>query len=149
MTSAPLTYLYCLVQASRRPQLRSVPPGLPGAGPVRLLEGGRGLWLVVADAPEAHYGEAAIASGLQNMEWVSRRALGHEAVVESFLGAAAVLPMQLFTLFTSDERALAHVNKDRRRIDKVLQRVAGQHEWGVRLTWDEQRARTAVEKAHA
>ena len=59
--------------------------------------------------PARDYGEAALARGLQNLDWVGRRAMAHEAVVEHFLPAPAVLPMQLFTLFTSDERALEHV----------------------------------------
>jgi hypothetical protein len=57
-------------------------------------------------------------------------------VIEHFLGADAVLPMQLFTLFKSDERAVDHVLANRRRITKILQRVERQVEWGLRLMWD-------------
>jgi hypothetical protein len=123
--------------------------GVPGAGPVRALDAGRGLWLIAADVDEAEYGEAAIGKGLKDLDWVSRRAMGHEAVVEQFLTTDAVLPMQLFTIFTNDDRAFAHVTRDRRRIDRILKKVTGHVEWGVRLTWDEQSARAAVEKVHA
>jgi hypothetical protein len=143
-----VTYLYCLVRAGRKPALRLVRDGLPGAGPVRALDAGGGLWLVVADVDEREYGEAAIARGLGDLDWVSRRAVGHEAVVERFLSAAAVLPMQLFTIFKTDERALEHVRADRGRIERILERTAGHVEWGLRLTWDEQAARAAVERAH-
>ena len=115
-----MTYLYCLVRASRRPALRRAPDGLPGAGPVRALDAGRGVWLVVADVSDSDYSEAAITKGLRNLDWVSRRAIGHEAIVERFLAAAAVLPMQLFTIFTSDERAIEYVRGDRTRIDRIL-----------------------------
>jgi len=114
-----------------------------------MLDAGDGLWLVVADVSEAKYGEAAIAAGLQDLDWVSRRAVAHEAIVEQFLSAPAVLPAQLFTIFRSDERALQHVRRDRRRIDRVLDRVEGHVEWGVRLTWDAEAARTAVRRARA
>ncbi len=143
-----MTYLYCLVRSARRPALQRISGGLPGAGPVRALDAGQGLWLIVADVPGEEYGEAAIASGLQQLEWVSRRAIGHEAIVEQFLGARAVLPMQLFTIFTTDARALEHVRRDRRRIDRILTRVEGQVEWGLRLTFDEASAREQVEEAH-
>jgi hypothetical protein len=53
--------------------------------------------------------------------------------------------MQLFTLFTSDERALAHVARRRASIDRILKRLDRQFEWGLRLTFDEQAARQAVE----
>ena len=143
-----MTYLYCIVRSARRPVIRRVSGGLPAAGPVRALDAGGGLWLIVSDVGEGEYGEPAIAAGLKRLDWVSQRAVGHEAVVERFLPGAALLPMQLFTIFTSDERALAHVSRERRRIERILTRVEGHVEWGLRLTWDEQAARAAVEKAH-
>ena len=73
-----------------------------------MLDAQGGLHVVVADAPLSEYGEAAIARGLANLEWVSRAAMAHERVVESFGGADAVLPMKLFTIFTNEARAVAH-----------------------------------------
>jgi hypothetical protein len=135
------SYVYCLVAAGSRPVLRRRLPGLPGTGPVRLLDAGRGLWLVVADAPLDRYGEDAINRKLSDIDWVSRAAMAHEAVVESFIGERAVLPMKLFTIFTSDDRALGHVRGDRPRVDALISRVANRLEWGVRVTLD--RARVA------
>jgi Gas vesicle synthesis protein GvpL/GvpF len=57
-------------------------------------------------------------------------------VVESFIDQRAVLPMKLFTIFTSDDRALDQVRGDRRRVDAVVKRVANHIEWGVRVTLD-------------
>jgi hypothetical protein len=140
--------VYCLVRSARRPTVRDVPAGLSGSREVRLLAADDGLWLVATSVPGREYGEAALQRGLQNMDWVGRRAMEHEAVVEHFLAAPAVLPMQLFTLFNSDERAIAHVTRDRRRIGRILDRVERQVEWGLRLTWDEKTARQKVERAH-
>jgi hypothetical protein len=144
-----LTYAYCLVRSGRPPKLPPVSAAVPGAKGVRLIDAGRGLRLVVSTVPASEYNEAALAKGIANLDWVGRRALAHEAVVESFLSAPAVLPMQMFSLFTSDERALAHAVRDRRRIDRILDRLQRKHEWGLRLTFDEQAAREAVEQAHA
>jgi hypothetical protein len=72
--------------------------------------------------------------------------VAHEAVVEQFLSAKAVLPMQLFTLFTSDERALQHVTRQRREILTIVRRLERKLEWGLRLTFDEQAARDAIEQ---
>lgn len=147
--SAPLTYVYCLVQRARRPALRGVPPGIAGSRELRALDAGGGLWIIASSVPEQEMGEAAVQRGLQNLDWVGRRAMEHERIVEAFLEAPAVLPMQLFTLFKTDERALAHVARDRARIDAILKRIAGHVEWGLRLTWDEQGVRRQVEQAHA
>ena len=130
------------------PNVRNVPAALPGARPVRVLPAGDKTWAIVSSVPAAQYEEEALASGLQNLDWVGRRAMAHEAVVEHFLTEPAVLPMQLFTLFTSDGRALEYVARERRRIDRILTRLERQLEWGLRLTFDEKAAREAVEADH-
>jgi hypothetical protein len=100
-----------------------------------------GLWLVVGAAPLSHYSGARIEAGLRDLEWVSRCALAHEAVVEHVArSGATVVPMKMFTLFADDGRALAHVARVRRKIDALLSRVAGRQEWGLRMILDERRA---------
>jgi hypothetical protein len=131
------TYLYCLVQSASEPLLRGTPPGLPGAGKPRAIDAGRGLWLVAADAPLERYGEKPIEQGLQDLAWVSSIAVPHEAVVEHLAKNGTVVPMKLFTLFRSDERALEHVAKQRKRIDRLVERIGGREEWGLRVLLDE------------
>ena len=138
------TYLYCLVRDPDEPTLAGAPPGLPGCAPIHTLEIAGGLWLVTARAPLPEYGSEEIDARLSDLSWVSDRALAHEAVVEHFTGSEAVLPMKLFTLFASDERALAHVRDNRERIDRALDRVAGCSEWGVRILLNEARAREVL-----
>jgi hypothetical protein len=131
------TYLYCLVRAPKAPSLSQAPTGLPGAGKPRALDAGGGLWLVAADAPLDRYGAKPIEKGLQDIAWVSSCAMPHEAVVEHLSKAGTVLPMKLFTLFHSDARALQHVVRQRRRIDKLVERIEGREEWGLRVSLDE------------
>jgi hypothetical protein len=134
------TYVYAIVRAARRPAGEGrTPRGLPGTGPVRLLEAGRDLWLVVADAPLDRYGADAVERGLRDWGWLSACALAHERVVEHFLARGDVIPTKLFTLFASDERALAHVGRVRARLRTVLARVGGRREWGLRLVLDARR----------
>ena len=143
--AATATYVYCVVAAPRAPRRARSPAGLPGAGRVRLLDLDRGLYLVAADVPLARYGEAAIERGLSDLDWVSRAAVAHEAVVESFIDATAVLPMKLFTIFNNDARAIEHVRADRSRLDALVKRLANHHEWGIRVVLD----RTGAAKAAA
>src|SRR5574342_647789 len=142
-------YVYCVLASARPPRPARSLRGLPKTGPVRMLEAARGLHLAVADAPLAEYGEAAINRRLGDLEWVSRCAMAHERVVESFGMADAILPMKLFTIFTSDERALAHVTAQRRRLDALVRRVSGHDEWSVRVVLDRSRAERAAEKPAA
>src|SRR5207302_9280315 len=138
------TYLYCLVHSPREPSLRDAPAGLPGAGRPRAIDAGDGLWLVAADAPLDRYGEEPIEKGLQDLAWVSSVAVPHEAVIEHLAKAGTVVPMKPFNLLHSDDRALEHVAKQRRRIDRLVERIEGREEWGLRVTLDEI---SALEKA--
>jgi hypothetical protein len=102
-------------------------------GAVRFLDLDRGVWLVAADIPLDRYSEDAINRKLSNLDWVSRAAVAHEAVIESFVHARAVLPTKLFTIFSSDERALEDMRRDWPRMAALVKRVANHDEWGVRV----------------
>jgi hypothetical protein len=102
-------------------------------GAPRVLPIDRALFAGVATAPPKRYSESAINRGLSNIDWVSRAAVAHEAVVAHFIAAPAVLPMKLLTIFTSDESALQHLRGERSRLLAAAKRVANQQEWGVRV----------------
>jgi Gas vesicle synthesis protein GvpL/GvpF len=140
------TYVYCVVASARPPRLDAAPKGLPGTSRPRLLEIDRGLVAIIASAPLSRYSEAAINRGLANLDWVSAAAMAHEALVEHFVDADAVLPMKLFTMFTSDERALAHLRAQRSRLVSAVKRVAKHQEWGVRVLLDRAIAIADAEK---
>jgi gas vesicle protein GvpL/GvpF len=144
--SSTLSYVFCLVRTNGRPAVRRIGEGMPGGADLRTVEVGDGLWAIVQSVPEAEYGETALARGLQSLDWVGPRAIAHERVIESFLPAQALLPMQLFALFTSDDRVVQHVRADRVRIGRILKRVENKVEWGLRLTFDEKAVLRKVSK---
>jgi hypothetical protein len=128
-------YLYGLVKSARKPALARVPAGLPGASRPEALRVSSSLWLIVAEAPLDTYGSGPLEARLSDMDWVGRVALAHEDVVESFArrSATTIIPMKLFTMFSTRERAVADVVARRRSIDAVMRRIAGAEEWGVRV----------------
>jgi hypothetical protein len=77
---------------------------------------------------------------------VSAAAVSHEAVVEHFVDADAVLPMKLFTIFTDDDRVVAHMRAERARLAATAKRVAKHQEWGVRVRLDRTTAAAAAER---
>jgi hypothetical protein len=145
MRGPSATYLYCVVKAEPKRKLRlGGAGGLSGATTPRLIEAGDGYHLVAADAPLRLYDGPAIEVHLRDLEWVGGRAAEHEAVVEEAAALGTVIPMKLFTLFSSDDRALEHVKKMRRSLDRVVDRIAGCEEWGLRVLFDEARAARAA-----
>jgi gas vesicle protein GvpL/GvpF len=147
--SATLSYVFCLVRGTRHPRLRGITDGMPGGNDLRSIDVGDDLWAIVQSVPESQYGEAALARGLQNLDWVGPRAIAHEHVIESFLTSPALLPMQLFTLFTSDARVVEHVRSDRGRIARILKRIEEKVEWGLRLTWNEKTVQNEAARKRA
>jgi hypothetical protein len=101
-----------------------------------MLDAGDGYHLVVASAPLSLYGTAAIDANLGDMEWLAERATEHEAVVEHATKLGSVVPMKLFTLFRNDERACKHVLKMEPSLGRVVGRIAGCEEWGLRILFD-------------
>ena len=104
-----------------------------GRGAPRVLPLAPNTWLVVANVPLKAFGQDALDKRLQDVDWMSRCGVAHQAVMDSFLDSDAVVPMTLFTIFANDERALAEARKDPARLEASLDRVAGRAEWVVRV----------------
>jgi Gas vesicle synthesis protein GvpL/GvpF len=134
--STNVTYVYCLIESARPPSMVRTPRGLPAATTSALLEIGPRLWAVVADVPLSEYGTGRLEERLRDINWVAGIAVAHEAVVERFASAknAAVVPMKLFTMFSSRDRAISELAARRSAIDAVLKRIRGCREWGIRVT---------------
>lgn len=128
-------YVYCIVKSAKRPALSRVPQGLPGAAKPSVAPLGGPLWLIAAEVPLDTYGPGRLEAALSNMQWVGEIALAHEAVVEHFatLRGTTVVPMKLFTMFSTLERAVADTRARRRDITATMSRIAGCEEWGVRV----------------
>lgn len=127
------TYVYGLVESARAPALGAAPAGLAGAGRPRALPVKSGRWLVAADVPLELYGEESLARGLRDLDWVGACALAHESVVEYVARRSPVVPMKLFTIFHSDDRAIEHVARARATLDRAFRRIADAAEWSVRV----------------
>ncbi len=148
MAAETATYVYCVVKSTKPPALAKAPKGLAGAAKVRALDAGDGYRVLVASAPLSRYAAEKIDARLRDIDWVAQRAAEHEAVVEHATSSGTVVPMKMFTLFSSDDRALAHVTKMKKTLGRVVERIEGCDEWGLRILFDEvEAARLTAEEA--
>jgi hypothetical protein len=150
ISSRPVSaiYLYCIVRAARKPSTARAPEGVPEASRPEILPLARSLWLVVAEVPLDIYGSGKLEAHLSDFEWVGRIALAHEAVVEHFARRAdvTVVPMKLFTLFSTRQRAIADLAGQQADIAAIVRRISGAEEWGIRVTRSAEGRRGAVVK---
>jgi Gas vesicle synthesis protein GvpL/GvpF len=130
------TYLYCVVHAPVAPTAARAPRGLPGAARIDVTPIARSLWLVTAAVPLEMYGPGVLERSLRDVDWVTTAAVAHEEVVEYFARrtGSTVIPMKLFTMFSSVERAVDDMRPRQQQLSAVVRRIAGCEEWGVRIT---------------
>jgi hypothetical protein len=107
---------------------------LPNGGRARALAIERGIWAIVADAPEEHFSQQRLEAELQDVEAITQHALAHASLVEYFFRRAPVIPLKLFTMFSSDERARQRLAARAPALRKLFGRLRGLEEWGVRIT---------------
>lgn len=115
--------------------MSGVPVGLVDATPPRLLRITRTLFGVIADVPLSVYGPGPLESRLNDLEWVSEAAVAHEMVIEHFMKrrGVTVVPMKLFTMFSRDDRIVEEIAGRRQAIGRIMRRIAGAEEWGIRV----------------
>ena len=92
---------------------------------------GTGLFLVSPEVPLSVCRPPHLAEHLGDSDWVSQVAVAHERVVELFAHPLLItlVPMKMFTMFSTFEKAVANIQARRRAIDEVIARVAGCEEW--------------------
>jgi hypothetical protein len=134
-------YVYCVVRGATKPTITMPEARLPNAGAPRVLPLGVRTWLVVADVPLDIYGGRAVERRLQDLDWVAACGVAHQAMVAACMRNDAVVPMKVFTIFTSAKRARHEMRRHGDQLRTVMHQVAGCVEWGVRITRAPQPAR--------
>ncbi len=109
----------------------------------RLLAIDRDVWAVVADAPLERFTGEALQQEMQDVESISRHAFAHAAVIEFFFRRCPVIPLKLFTLFSSDAKARSDVRSRLASLKRMFAALRGLEEWGVRIIAGEVEADTA------
>ena len=127
------TYVFCLVRSRTTPSLRGVPGSVPGAGAPRVIQIERDTWAVVADAPLDRFSGERLEDDLQDVEAISRHAVAHASVVEFFFRRSPVIPLKMFTLFSTDARLCEHLRRRRSQLARLFAELEGLEEWGIRV----------------
>lgn len=136
MSPTSIVYVYGLIERPRRPVLSRVPVTLPGASSLELVEIGPRLWAVTSHVARRVYDSEPLAARIKDLNWVADAGLAHETIVERLvrMSGATVVPMKLFTLFSSQERLRTELRARERELRMVLDRIRGCQEWGVRIS---------------
>lgn len=130
---ATLFYLYGIVRAASAPSPGAV-AGLDG-GIVRVVPAA-GLGALVSEVRASEYDEEALDGKLEDVSWVGERAVAHERVLSWYAGQGPVVPLSPFSFHRDEARVRARVEAMAPRLERLLDDLAGKHEWGVKV-WRE------------
>ena len=73
---------------------------------------------------------------LQDIEWVTPRAVRHQYAIEKILEVSPVLPAQFGVLFSSRDNLEKFVQSNHVEIKGFLELISDKNEWGVKVYWD-------------
>jgi hypothetical protein len=91
------------------------------------------LQAVVCDVDLAEFGEEALVTNLENLDWLEEVARAHNDVVWLAAEIATVAPMRLVTICADDQSVRSRIDVLRQDLNDVLDRVEGRREWSVKV----------------
>ena len=134
---ADLVYLYGWIPAaSDAADLRDL-TGMAGR-PIETRPCGPAV-AVVSRVPAETYDAARIEERLADLQWLGEQGLAHERVVAALVDRTTVLPMRLFTLFSSDEALAGECEQRADWLREMLAKLDGVRQWDLKVAYDAER----------
>ncbi|MGQ0814622.1 MAG: GvpL/GvpF family gas vesicle protein [Gemmatimonadota bacterium] len=92
---------------------------------------------VVNRVPAEIYDPARIDERLQDLSWVAQQGVAHETVVAWFVDNAEILPVSLFTMYSSDNALRAALAPRAPHLHAELLRLNNKREWDLKISFNE------------
>ena len=118
--------------------------GLDGC-PIELVRVGD-LAAIVSEVPHELYSDTALNGRLNDLAWVGERGLAHEGVLDWFSEHTPTIPLSLFSLHTSRERLQSRIAAESFDFIRILERLRGKKEWGIKLWRKDAEAREGIDR---
>ncbi|MET9828083.1 GvpL/GvpF family gas vesicle protein [Streptomyces sp. NPDC006385] len=128
-----LRYVYAVCHPFRSP-LQVQLTGVAGAPPKQLTH--RGLVAVVSTVPEADFAEEPLRAHLEDLDWLTATARAHQQVIDALTVVTTPLPLRLATVFRDDSGVRSMMEAREEDFRRVLDRLEGRVEWGVKVYAD-------------
>ncbi|MFC5213116.1 GvpL/GvpF family gas vesicle protein [Streptomyces coerulescens] len=125
-----LRYVYAVCRPFRS-ALQAQLTGVAGAPPKQLTH--HGLVAVVSSVPEADFAEAPLHAHLEDLDWLTVTARAHQQVIDALTAVTTPLPLRLGTVFRDDSGVRTMMEAREEDFRRVLDRLEGRVEWGVKV----------------
>lgn len=121
--------------------------GIDGA-PLRLVAQGP-LVAVVSTVDLDEFGEEGLRRNLEDLAWLERVAVAHDAVARAVAAKAPAAPLRLATIFVEEASLTARLADWEQQATRALDRVEGCGEWSVKAYVDASSAAETAQTAQA
>ncbi|MGW1955998.1 GvpL/GvpF family gas vesicle protein [Streptomyces sp. NPDC001920] len=135
-----LRYVYAVCHPFRSP-LQVQLSGVAGAPPKQLTH--HGLVAVVSTVPESDFAEEPLRRHLEDLDWLTATARAHQQVIDALTVVTTPLPLRLATVFRDDSGVRSMMEAREADFRRVLDRLEGRVEWGVKVYADVEPAESA------
>jgi hypothetical protein len=105
--------------------------GVAGSPPKQLTH--HGLIAVVSTVPEADFAEESLRAHLEDLDWLTATARAHQQVIDALTVVTTPLPLRLATVFRDDSGVRTMMEAREEDFRRVLDRLEGRIEWGVKV----------------
>jgi hypothetical protein len=130
-----ILYVYAIARA-----------GHPMPQRIEAIDGSDRLDLVIAvdlaafvtPVDDVDFSQSVIDARAKDVEWLGGIGYRHQNVMNALMHGGTIIPLRAFTLFASEESLRRHLESERARLVKLLDRLDGKQEWTLRIEFDPQ-----------
>jgi len=92
----------------------------------------------VTPVDDSDFSQGVIDARAKDVEWLGAIGYRHQNVMNALMRGGTVVPLRAFTLFASGDSVRRHLDNERDRLTKLLERLDGKQEWTLRIEFDPQ-----------
>ncbi len=92
----------------------------------------------VTPVDDVDFSQGVIDARAKDVEWLGSIGYRHQSVMNALMHGGTIIPLRAFTLFASEESLRRHLESERARLVKLLDRLEGKQEWTLRIEFDPQ-----------
>jgi len=130
-----ILYVYAIARAGH-PSPERV-EAIDGADRIDAVTAGE-LAAFVTPVDDVDFSQGVIDARAKDVEWLGAIGYRHQSVMNALMHGGTIIPLRAFTLFASEESLRRHLENERRRFLKLLDRLDGKQEWTLRIEFDPQ-----------
>jgi len=91
------------------------------------------IYAILSEVSEEDFGEKQLSENLENLEWINRKAIEHNQVIQSALLQNSVLPLKFGTIFYDLDNAYKNLDQNLEYYQEKLKRLENKEEWGIKF----------------